>query len=125
MRYKLDTPETGWIGLSEITALPDGRVAIIERDNQIGANARVKLLYAVSLADVTPAAPGSDAPTVEKTLLRDLLPDLASAHGYVMDKVESFAIDAGGQAYIITDNDGVDDASGETLFLKVDLTLSN
>ena len=53
-------------------------------------------------------------PVVEKTLLRDLMPDLQSAHGYVLDKVESFAVDAGGTAYIITDNDGVDDSSGET-----------
>jgi hypothetical protein len=125
VRYPLETPEKGWIGLSEITALPEGRFAIIERDNQLGDHAKVKRLYVVSLADVTPTAPGEDAPTVEKTLIRDLMPDLASANGYVMDKVESFAVDAAGQAYIVTDNDGVDDASGETLFLKVDISLSN
>jgi hypothetical protein len=125
VRYPLDTPEKGWIGLSEITALPDGRFAIIERDNQLGTAAKVKKLYAVSLDGVTPAAPGTDAPTVEKTLIRDLMPDLASAHGYIMDKVESFAVDAGGQGYIITDNDGVDDSSGETQFLRIDLALSN
>ena len=79
----------------------------------------------MSLDGVTPVAPGEDAPTVEKTLIRDLMPDMASANGYVVDKVESFALDAGGAAYIITDNDGVDDASGETLFLRVDLSLSN
>ena len=125
VRYPLETPEKGWIGLSEITLLPDGSFAIIERDNQLGESARVKRLYSVSLADVTPVAPGLDAPLVQKTLLRDLMPDLASANGYVMDKVESFAVDAGGSAYIITDNDGVDDASGETVFVRVDLALSN
>jgi len=39
------------------------------------------------------------------------------AKGFVLDKVESFAIDAAGDAYVITDNDGVDDHSGETQFL--------
>ena len=30
-------------------------------------------------------------------------------------------IDAGGTAWAVTDNDGVDDSNGETLFFKVDL----
>ena len=126
LRYPLETPGPGWIGLSEITAVGDDRLVIIERDNQLGDNAVVKRLYEVSIAALTPAAPGEDAPTVEKAMLRDLLPDLQSAHGYVLDKVESFAIDAAGTAYMITDNDGVDDASGETVFMALDgLTLSN
>ena len=52
--------------------------------------------------------------------MRDLLPDLKSAtNGYVVDKVEGFAIDAAGDAFVVTDNDGVDDSSGETLFLRL------
>ena len=62
---------------------------------------------------------------MEKTLLRDLLPDLQAPHGYVLDKVESFVVDAGGTAYILTDNDGVDNSSGETEFMALDLSLSN
>ena len=52
--------------------------------------------------------------------MRDLLPDLRSLHGFVVDKVEGFTVDAAGDAYIVTDNDGVDDSSGETLFIKLD-----
>ena len=44
-------------------------------------------------------------------------PDLAAAGGYILDKVESFAVDVAGEAYIITDNDGVDGHSGETQFI--------
>ena len=56
---------------------------------------------------------------VEKTLVRDLLPDLkAATNGYVVDKVEGFTIDPEGNAFVVTDNDGVDDSSGETLFLR-------
>jgi len=126
LRYKLETPEKGWNGLSEITAVGDDRLVLIERDNQIGGSAVVKRLYSASLDGLTPAAPGEEAPTVEKALLRDLLPDLQSPHGYVLDKVESFAIDAAGTAYIITDNDGVDDSSGEMVFMALEgFTLSN
>ena len=30
-----------------------------------------------------------------------------------------FTIDPAGNAYVVTDNDGVDDSSGETLFLRL------
>ncbi|MBB3017912.1 hypothetical protein FHR70_000952 [Microvirga lupini] len=118
VRYPLDGAEAGWIGLSEITAAGD-RVIIIERDNQIAEKATVKKLYAVSLADMKPRALGGELPLVQKTLVRDLLPDLKAAKGYVLDKVEGFAVDAAGDAYIVTDNDGVSGSSGETLFLKL------
>ncbi|HWJ73374.1 MAG TPA: esterase-like activity of phytase family protein [Kaistia sp.] len=116
--YPLDTSEKGWVGLSELTAVPGGLMAI-ERDNQIGRDAKIKKLTFVSLDDVTPAPLGGDLPKVEKKDLADLLPALAAPKGYVLDKVESFAIDAGGNAFVITDNDGVDDHSGETQFLRL------
>ncbi|QRM30716.1 esterase-like activity of phytase family protein [Microvirga sp. VF16] len=118
VRYPLDSTDAGWIGLSEITAAGD-RVIIIERDNQIAEKAKLKKLYAVSLADMKPVKLGGELPLVQKTLVRDLLADLKSGNGYVLDKVEGFIIDAAGDAYIVTDNDGVDDSSGETQFLKL------
>ncbi|WP_048644767.1 esterase-like activity of phytase family protein [Nitratireductor soli] len=119
VRYPLDAGEKGWVGLSEITAR-NGKLYIVERDNQIGAAAKIKKLYAVSLDGFKPAALGSDLPVVEKTLVRDILPDMKSATtGYVLDKVEGFAIDADGTAYFVTDNDGVDDSSGETIFVNL------
>jgi hypothetical protein len=118
MRYPLDQAEKGWVGLSELTAVPGGLV-VVERDNQVGSGAKVKKLTFVPLAGVTPAPLGGELPTVKKQDIRDLIPDLAAPHGYVLDKVESLAIDAAGDAYIITDNDGVDDHSGETQFVKL------
>jgi hypothetical protein len=56
---------------------------------------------------------------VTKTVIRDLLPDLGAVNGFVLDKIESFAVDAAGDAYIATDNDGVDDHSGETQFVRL------
>lgn len=116
VHYPLEAPAAGaWMGLSEITAHGEG-VYIVERDNQIGAAARVKRVYRVPLADLAPAPLGGSLPVVRKDLVRDLLPDLARWGGYVQDKVESLAIDAAGTAYLVTDNDGVADASGETHF---------
>jgi hypothetical protein len=62
VRYPLDSTDAGWIGLSEITAAGD-RVIIIERDNQIAEMAKVKKLYAVSLADMKPVKLGGELPS--------------------------------------------------------------
>jgi hypothetical protein len=119
VHYPLDPAGKGWIGLSEITAAGDGFV-IVERDNQVGRDAHVKKLTHVSVKDVTPAEIGvAEIPVLKKTDLRDLVPDLAAPGGFILDKVESFAVDADGNAFVITDNDGVDDHSGETQFLSL------
>jgi hypothetical protein len=118
VRYPLDATETGWAGLSEITV--HGEFAyIVERDNQIAGKAVLKKLYRVPVADLVPAALDGELPVVTKEEVRDLLPDLKSANGYVLDKVESFAIDAAGEGFVITDNDGVADSSGETMFWSI------
>lgn len=119
VNYPLEKADKGWVGLSEITAVGN-ELYIIERDNLVGDAAKVKHLTKVSLTDVKPAEIGAkNAPVLKKTLVRDLLPDLKSANGYVLDKVESFAVDAAGDAFIITDNDGVDGSSGETQFIRL------
>jgi len=115
VRYPLDKAENGWVGLSEITAHGD-TVFIVERDNQIGAAAAVKKLYEVPVADIKPAKIGESLPVVKKELARDLLPDLQTGGGYVLEKVEGFTIDAAGQGFAVTDNDGVSDSNGETRF---------
>lgn len=118
VRYPLDKAAAGWVGLSEIVHYGD-QVYIIERDNQLGESAAVKRLYQVSTDQLKPAAIGSDLPLVEKTLVRDFIPDLLSLHGYVQDKIEGFTVDAAGNGFAVTDNDGVDDSSGETLFFGI------
>lgn len=119
VRYPLDTPAEGtWMGLSEITIHGDWAY-IIERDNQIADKAQVKQLTRVALSSLAPAPLAGDLPVVTKEVVRDFLPDLKAQNGYVVDKVEGFAIDATGTGYVVTDNDGVDDSSGETLFWSV------
>ncbi|MCX8998413.1 esterase-like activity of phytase family protein [Rhizobiaceae bacterium BDR2-2] len=118
VRYPLDKTGEGWVGLSEITI--DGDYAyVIERDNLIGKAAKLKKLYRVPVAELKPAALGGELPVVSKEEVRDLIPDLKALGGYVVDKVEGFTIDAAGNGYVVTDNDGVDDSSGETLFFGI------
>lgn len=121
-RYDLDdveSPAGGWVGLSEITALPDGTLALIERDNQLGQEARVKRIYGVDPASVDWMPHGEPLETLTKSLLRDVYTDLDRASISVPDKLEGLAVTAGHQLYLATDNDGVDENYGETVFLAL------
>ncbi|APG45982.1 esterase-like activity of phytase family protein [Phaeobacter porticola] len=118
VHYPKAEPDTGWVGLSEIVAHGD-YVYVIERDNQHDFRAVTKKVYRIPMTEMQPAQLGGDLPIVQKELVRDLLPDLTSTGGYVLDKVEGLAITADGEGYIVTDNDGVDDASGETMFFSI------
>ncbi|MFC3570384.1 esterase-like activity of phytase family protein [Paracoccus simplex] len=112
VRYPLESGE-GWVGLSEL-AIHDERLYLIERDNLIGPAAKLKQVTSVALQGLKPAPLGGALPLVEKRVERDLIPDLQQWNGYVQDKVEGMAIAPDGTVWTVTDNDGVDDASGET-----------
>jgi Esterase-like activity of phytase len=123
VHYPLDalaegSTESAWMGLSEITVNGDW-VYIVERDNQVGAAAVTKKLYRVPVSAMVPAELGGALPVVTKELVRDMLPDLAVLNGYTAEKVEGFAIDSAGTGWVVTDNDGVADSSGETLFWSI------
>ena len=118
VHYPKAEPQKGWVGLSEITAYGD-YIYVIERDNQIGDSAKTKKLYRIPMSEMQPVPMGGVAPIVKKELVRDLLPDLISTGGYVLDKVEGLAITTDGEVFISTDNDGVDDHSGETMFFSI------
>ena len=118
VHYPKAEPATGWVGLSEITAHGD-HVYVVERDNLIGDAAVTKKIYRIPAGEMVPAPLGGELPVVTKEEVRDLLPDLTSTGGYVLDKVEGLAIFEDGTAWVSTDNDGVDDHSGETMFFSV------
>ncbi len=125
VRYPLEKANEGWVGLSEITAHGD-QVYIVERDNQVGDKAKLKKLYTVAISDLKPGKIGGELPLVKKTEVYDFLAVLkAQTNGYVVDKLEGFGFDKSGKAFAVTDNDGVDDSSGETLFFPVDLKATN
>jgi hypothetical protein len=115
--YPLDASSSqyagGWVGLSEITSLGNGEFMVLERDNRGGPDASIKRLYKINLQTVT------DGQTITKTLIKDIKPNLASAKGMVIEKVEGAAVMANGEVYIVTDNDGVNDHSGETQLINI------
>ncbi|MGK9053080.1 esterase-like activity of phytase family protein [Neorhizobium petrolearium] len=124
VRYPIEKAHAGWVGLSEITAYGD-HVYLVERDNQLGDNAKLKKLYRVAIADLKPGKLGGELPLVKKEEVHDFIADLKQTNGYVADKLEGFAFDKSGKAFAVTDNDGVDDSSGETLFFPVELKAIN
>ncbi len=120
--YPLDaveSPAGGWVGLSEIVSAPDGRLLVLERDNAGGPDARIKRIYSVSIDGVEPKPQGEAFPVLGKELLVDLLPALRSTRGWTQEKVEGVGLGADGRLYVVTDNDGVDDNTGETVFLRL------
>ncbi|MGF1666229.1 MAG: esterase-like activity of phytase family protein [Acidimicrobiia bacterium] len=114
--YELEpiTTYAAWTGLSEITALEDGSFVLIERDNVTGDWAELK-----TLVKVTPEAMADGVIERSEKLVYDVLPDMQASNGWITDKPEGFAVAADGQTYLITDNDGVEDWSGETQFLRL------
>jgi hypothetical protein len=73
----------------------------------------------VPLSQMQPAPLDGPLPVVTPEDVRDLIPDLKSTGGYVLDKVEGLAITEDGTMWVSTDNDGVDDHSGETMLFAI------
>jgi hypothetical protein len=103
-----------WVGLSEITRAPDGSYVILERDNRTGDFAALK-----TLVRVQPNAATDNLISSSEKSVYDMLPDLKATNGWVTDKPEGVAITDNGHTFVVTDNDGVEDWSGETWFLNL------
>ncbi|GAA4599495.1 hypothetical protein BJY16_003096 [Actinoplanes octamycinicus] len=112
--YPADTAPVGWSGLSELVAVDGNTFAVIERDNQRGELASIKRIYTFDVP-----ATWTGTPAVRKKLVKDVLPALKADHGWVQDKLEGLAVAGNGRTYAVTDNDAIDDATGETVFLDL------
>jgi hypothetical protein len=124
--YPLEPKGAGdWIGLSELTLLPDGTFAVVERDKGWGPStgfvAELKAVFGVDLAaaDFRALDDPAGLATLDKGLLRDLVPDLEANSIFTPEKVEGLTVARDGRVYVVTDNDGVDDSIGETVFLRL------
>ena len=118
--YPLDEPLSqfgGHVGLSDIAPLGGGKFLVLERDNQAGVDAAIKKIYRIDLGDYS----WKDGTLLTKTLVKDLIADgdLTKSNGQILEKVEGLAVTSDGDIWINTDNDGVDDSSGESLLAKV------
>nr|WP_198151825.1 esterase-like activity of phytase family protein [Kibdelosporangium sp. MJ126-NF4] len=121
--YPLDAAPAGaWIGLSEVTAVNDRTLLVLERDNQRGDAAKVKKVQRVDIGGLRPVAAGAEKPVVAKTLVRDLLPALRAGGGATHDKPEGLAVIGLGpfrRLIGVVDNDGVSKAPGESVLLRL------
>jgi hypothetical protein len=113
--YELATKpvNASWVGLSEVTRV-DGGFVVIERDNRTGDFAELK-----SLVYFSDAAIADGRVSASEKIVVDIIPDLLRSNGWITDKPEGVAVTPNGEVYLVTDNDGVDDWSGETTFLRL------
>lgn len=70
------------------------------------------------MSTVDPAPTGQPKPLLTKRPVLDLLPALSAGGAAVHDKIEGLAL-VGGRLVGAVDNDGVDDAPGESVFLRL------
>lgn len=116
--YQLETTTTtgDWIGLSEVTVVGENKLAVIERDKLNGPNARIKRIYTVELPS---SVKEGTLPVLPKKLAVDVLPFLEQGNGWTQEKLEGLTVDGKGRVWISTDNDALDDSTGETVFLNI------
>jgi hypothetical protein len=88
-------PKKFWMGLSDITALDDGRLLVLERDKGMGGTAEVKRIYSVD----------SRAFTNEKKLEKELIYDILKEKNLLLEKAESLCV-LDGALWVAVDNDG-------------------
>jgi len=116
--YPLSSPTSlngGWVGISDIAPAGRGKFYVLERDNQATADAAIKRITTIDIGTYR----FEDGVTVASVLYRDLIPDLLSSNGQVLEKVDGLAITRSGKVWISNDNDGVKDNSGEHIFKQV------
>lgn len=122
--YQLESTavDGDWMGLSEIVAVDADTLAVIERDKLNGPAAAVKRVYTVELDGVeaiSGVGAAGELPVLAKSLAIDVLPALQAVNGWTQEKLEGLAIGADGTVYAVTDNDGLKDATGETVVLRL------
>ncbi len=107
-RYPLDAPKG--TGLSAVSFLPDGSVAVLERDNRPFHKARIKRIYRIRLPRSS-----TTIPLLNKELLVDLLsrhPPQCGNNG----KLEGMTV-VGNRLYLVADDDG----DGTSMLLRTTL----
>jgi DNA-binding beta-propeller fold protein YncE len=105
--YPLDalaagSPASAWVGLSEIVAIDETTLGVIERDNLLDDAVQVKRLYAFSVAGLAPAPADGVPPVVAKRLVRDLVVEDAQR----LEKLEGMTILPNRRVLVVNDNDG-------------------
>ena len=101
--------------IGDIAALGDGRYLVLETDNRAGPDAAVKRIYEIDTDGAR------EREVLTKTLRRDLIAegDLTADGGLVLEKFAGLAVDTGGAAWIVNDDDALVDSSGEVQLIEL------
>ena len=117
VQFPLDEPESqdgGWVGLSDISFIGGDIFYVLERDNKGNLDAAVKRIYAVDFSFNV-----FEGEMVAKYPVADLVETIADTTGGLpLEKLEGMAINDQG-LWVVNDNDGVDDNSGEIQLFKI------
>lgn len=115
VRLPLDETERGRVGVSAMAAFGD-HLYVVVRDDQIGGLAEVKRLYRLPLDQLIPGPLTGETPVASPEFAYDFLPDLAAPMGFIVERVDGFAVDADGEAYAVAGAGG----DRETHFLRLE-----
>jgi len=118
--YPLDVPLSqngGWVGLFDIAPLGGDQYLVLEGDDQAGPDGVIKTITMIDLSGV---AAGSK---LEKTLVIDLVPELLSTGGLLIEKMAGLAVTDDGSVWVVNDNAGTNDNSGETQLMELECVL--
>ena len=119
--YPLDpvaSPAGGFVGLSEIVAVSGRELLVLERDNVGRARRAHQAHLRVSIAGIPPQPQGCRSRPVQDAPRRPA-PALRATGGWTQEKVEGLAVPPTAALYAVTDNDGVDENTGETQFFRL------
>lgn len=120
---RVDPALGGKVGLSDICALSNQELIVIERDNNSGLRAGIKRLYKFSIAgleaETDDGTKNVHFPELNKVLVVDLLDRLKATGGAVLEKIEGVTLTPDGTLLIVNDNDGVGRSNGETQLLRL------
>ena len=95
----------GFVGLSEITRIGDGRFLVIERDQGIGSEAALKAIYALDLSGLVTDTDGRPGEVGGSDVARKLLVADVRREFFPFEKVECVAL-VRGHLWVGLDNDG-------------------
>ena len=100
-------PEDAWVGISELSRLPDSKLLVLERDNQHGEFAKIQRLYAIDV-DEASFRPSAPFPVLSKTMVFDLIDEgvVDPRYGEPIRKPEGVGILGPGRLLLLADDDG-------------------
>jgi len=114
--YPLEAPRSqngGWVGLFDIAPLGGDQYLVLEGDDQAGPDGVIKIITMIDLSSVEAGS------KLGKTVVVDLVPELLSNGGLLVEKMEGLAVTDDGSVWVVNDNEGTDDNSGETQLMEL------